>query len=306
MSQHIITVLGASNVDISATSLMPLIAGDSNPGAIRLGYGGVGHNIAENLLHLSQDVHLITAFGDDPFASLLQAYAAQINLDISMSIQKMSVASSVYICINQPDGEMSVAVSDMEICHWITPEHLRLHWDAILKSALVIMDANLPEATINYLAKYCKAPLFAETVSTKKAVRLRASLPMLQGIKTNRSEAELLVNFPIRTAKDAEKAADALQCLGVPIVMITMGTDGALVKDTKDLCWLPPMTNILVNTTGCGDAFFAGAAYAWLEGLDCLSMLRNGLGMAALCAADQNSVAAAITPHSLALFLHNR
>ena len=305
MNSHVITILGASNVDISATSQAPLIAGDSNPGAVRLGFGGVGRNIAENLVRLLQDVRLITAYGDDPFAALLQAHALEIGLDDSMSLQKVRGASSVYICVNQPDGEMSVAVSDMEICNWITPEHLMVHWNTILKSDLVIMDANLAEDTILYMAKCCKAPLFAETVSMKKAARLKSVLSMLHGIKTNQSEAELLVEFPIRTVKDAGKAADMLQGMGISIVMITMGSYGALVKYGTECSWMPPMANTLVNTTGCGDAFFAGAAYAWLSGLDCRTILRNGLGMAALCAADRNSVATDVSPQNLAMYLHN-
>jgi len=304
MSSHVITVIGGSNVDISATSQASVIPGDSNPGAIQLGFGGVGRNIAENLVRLSQDVQLITAYGDDSFSTLLQAQAAEIGLDISMSLQKAQGASSVYVCVNQPDGEMIMAVSDMEICNWVTPDHLMAHWDTILKSELVIMDTNLPEDTILYIAKNCKAPLFAETVSTKKVIRLKSALHMLQGIKTNRSEAELLVGFPIRTVEDAKSAAMILHDMGVSIVMITMGSHGALIKDSKKLCWMPPMLNTFINTTGCGDAFFAGAAYAWLEGLNCLSMLRYGLGMAALCAADRNSVASGVSPRSLDMFLY--
>ena len=44
-----VVVIGAANIDIGGTPYKPLIPGDSNPGVIRMSYGGVGRNIAHNL-----------------------------------------------------------------------------------------------------------------------------------------------------------------------------------------------------------------------------------------------------------------
>ena len=60
-----VVVIGAANIDIGGTPYKPLIPGDSNPGVIKMSYGGVGRNIAHNLALLGVDVELVTAAGDD-------------------------------------------------------------------------------------------------------------------------------------------------------------------------------------------------------------------------------------------------
>ena len=52
--QGYICVIGAVNVDIIASSYVRLIHQDSNPGTVKISYGGVGRNIAENLCRLNQ------------------------------------------------------------------------------------------------------------------------------------------------------------------------------------------------------------------------------------------------------------
>lgn len=126
MKAHPVAVIGASNVDISATSLSPLVSGDSNPGKVEISFGGVGRNIAENLCRLGQSVSLITAYGEDPFGQMLRAQAQELGLDVSLSLRDERMSSSLYVCVNQPEGEMAVAVSDMEVCGGLSPDFFRI------------------------------------------------------------------------------------------------------------------------------------------------------------------------------------
>lgn len=299
MKAHSIAVIGASNVDISATSASPLIFGDSNPGKVEMGFGGVGRNIAENLCRLGQSLTLITAYGEDPFGQMLRQQAGELGLDISLSLRDVQCSSSLYICVNQPDGEMSLAINDMEICNRLSPAFFQDKLPALSAREAVVVDTNLPAETLAFLARSCPAPLFAETVSIPKALKLKPILSRFTGIKTNRGEAEVLTGLGVHTPEEALEAAKALHRAGVRYVLLTMGSQGALVSDGREAFWMPPMTYAMVNTTGCGDAFFAGALWAWLEKQNALSMLRHGLGMAALCAADPHSVSPYISPQAL-------
>jgi pseudouridine kinase len=60
-----VVVVGGMNADVVDRSFEPLLARDSNPGRTSVSSGGVGRNIAENLVHLGVDVELITALGGD-------------------------------------------------------------------------------------------------------------------------------------------------------------------------------------------------------------------------------------------------
>ncbi|MEA5014477.1 MAG: carbohydrate kinase family protein [Candidatus Limiplasma sp.] len=299
MKAHPVAVIGASNVDISATSLSPLVSGDSNPGKVEIGFGGVGRNIAENLCRLGQSVSLITAYGEDPFGQMLRGQAQELGLDVSLSLRDERMSSSLYVCVNQPEGEMAVAVSDMEVCGGLSPDFFQDKLLYLEAQEAIVADTNLPAETLAFLGRNCQAPLFVDTVSIPKARKLKPILSLFTGIKTNRSEAEVLTGLGVRTEREALEAAKALHHMGVGYVFLTMGSHGALVSDGREAFWMPPMTYDLVNTTGCGDAFFAGALWAWLKKPDALSMLRHGLGMAALCAAHGHSVSPRVSPQSL-------
>ena len=303
MKTHLIAVIGASNVDISATSASPLIPGDSNPGKAAVGFGGVGRNIAENLRRLGQSLTFLTAYGDDPFGEMLCRQAEELGLDISLSLLARQSSSSVYICVNEPDGEMSVAVNDMKVCEGLSPDFLRDKLPRLAAHEAILMDTNLPARTLAFLAQRCGRPLFADTVSVHKAVKLKPLLSRFTGIKTNRAEAEILTGLFVESEQDALGAAKALHKAGIKYVFLTMGSHGALASDGQKAYWMPSMIHHLVNTTGCGDAFFAGAVLAWLEQSDCLTMLRFGLGMSALCAADSRSVSPTVSPGVLLDFL---
>ncbi|MCD8329328.1 MAG: PfkB family carbohydrate kinase, partial [Lachnospiraceae bacterium] len=117
-------VVGGVNVDIGGISGQPLVAADSNPGRVRTSLGGVGRNIAHNLSLLGVDTRLVTAFGDDTYAQWLEASCSELGIDISRSLHLSGAATSTYLFLAGPDGDMALAVSDMEICEKLTPRFL--------------------------------------------------------------------------------------------------------------------------------------------------------------------------------------
>ena len=117
-------VVGGVNVDICGRSFAPLVEADSNPGVVSTSLGGVGRNIAHNMSLMGLDVRLLTAFGDDPNGHRVSASCSELGIDASHALRLPGAATSTYLYLTGPDGEMALAVSDMEICRRITPEYL--------------------------------------------------------------------------------------------------------------------------------------------------------------------------------------
>ncbi len=290
MKVNNITVIGGCNIDICATSTGALVGGDSNPGTVRVSLGGVGRNIAENLSRLAQNVSLISSLGGDQFTELIKRHAQAAGFDMSMCAFDETLQNSIYVCVNNPDGEMSVAVSDMRVCDLITPQHLERMLPKINKSDIVVIDANIPEDTVRYLAENCEAPLCADSVSSHKAKRILPALPRLELLKTNRIEAQNLTGIEVKTPDDVKLCADKLHEMGVKRVLITLGSHGAFSSGDGEAHYMNSLAQNIVNTTGCGDAFFAGSIIAMLEKMSIRDILVYGLGMAALCSLDQGAV----------------
>ena len=76
--------------------------------------------------------------------------------------------------------------------------------------------------SIAYLAENCPVPIFADPVSTAKAVKLQPVLGRLHTLKPNRLEAELLSGVKITDDVSLHRAADALLKTGLHRVFICL------------------------------------------------------------------------------------
>ena len=298
-------VVGGVNVDIGGRSFQPLVDGDSNPGSITLSLGGVGRNIAHNLALLGADVRLFTAFGDDVYGQKIAASCAELGIDASHALCLPGQATSTYLYITGPDGEMRVALSDMEICRQITPRYLASNLALLQNAQVVVADANLPQESLIYLAENCQSPLFCDPVSTAKAGRLLPILPKIHTLKPNRLEAELLSGVPIHDRASAVQAANALLDKGVRRLFLSMGAGGVYAATREEGVWLPNLPGQMVNTTGCGDAFMAALAWAYLQGTDLVQTARAGLAAAAITMESPQTIHPALSETALRLRMGN-
>lgn len=274
-------VVGGVNIDIGGKPFAPLVPRDSNPGHVSMSLGGVGRNIAHNMSLLGVDVRLLTAFGDDVYAQRIEASCGELGIDISHALQVPGGATSTYLFLNEADGDMALALSDMEICERITPAYLASKLSVLNNAQLVVVDTNIPEASLAYLAGHCTAPIFADPVSTAKAVKLKPILGKLHTLKPNRIEAELLSGVKITDEASLREAARVLLETGLRRVFISLGTDGVLAADHNEMLLLPCFRAEMKNATGAGDAFMAALAWAYLEGTD----LKGSASCAAAAAA---------------------
>ncbi|MBQ5973711.1 MAG: carbohydrate kinase family protein, partial [Oscillospiraceae bacterium] len=260
-----VCVVGGVNVDLAGLPDTLLKMGDSNPGRVTVSPGGVGRNIAESLARLGAEVHLVTAFGDDMYADWLRAGCERAGIALDLAETVKGTPSGTYLCLNDEQGNLCAAVSDMRVCESITPSRLAGRLPALNRADAVVVDANLPEATIRWLVDYVRVPMAADTVSVKKARRLRDALPSLALLKPNLPEACALAE----TDPDAEdapaRAARALTAAGVRSVMITLGGRGVWYADANRAGLQPCLTRAIVSTNGCGDASLSAALLALLE-----------------------------------------
>lgn len=277
-----VVVIGGVNMDIGGISTAPLVCEDSNPGKVTMSPGGVGRNIAHNLCLLGSDVRLLTAFGEDLYGRQAAASCSELGVDLSHALWASDASTSTYLYVAGPDGDMALAVSDMEICKKITPSYLARNLSLINNAQVVVVDTNLPEESLLYLAEHCEVPLFCDPVSTRKGKKLLPVLSRIHTLKPNRLEAEILSGVPIRSEADLDEAVDVLLTKGVKRLFISLGADGVLAVDSSSRIRLSNLPGSIVSTTGCGDAFMAALVWAWMEGMNLRTTALAGLAASAI------------------------
>ena len=263
-----IALLGGINMDVSVHTHGAALAGDSNPGQVLCSPGGVARNVAENLLRLGLDARLIGVLGADVFGQALRQAGAAIGLDMRACPTLPGQRTATYVCLHGADGDMQVAVNDMDIMEQLTPALLAPQQALLAGAAVLVADCNVPPATWHWLAHSVAHPvLFAEAVSVAKCARLLPVLGQVHTLKANRLEAQALCGHAISSAQAACAAALALHRMGAGRVVISLGADGAAWCDADGRCGhraAPPAQ--VRSATGAGDAMLAGLVYGFVQG----------------------------------------
>ena len=285
-----VAVCGGVNIDIGAHSFAPLRAKDSNPGKVELSLGGVGRNIAHNMRLLGLNVELLTALGGDSRAAQVEESCKALGIGLSRALRVPDGRTSTYVFVGGSDGDMAVAVADMEICDRLTPDYFASQLAFLNGAAAVVLDTNLPRESLAYLAEHCTAPLFVDPVSTAKAEKLSGLLGHIHTLKPNRIEAELLSGVKITDDKSLRAAADALLLQGVQRVFLSLGEDGVLAAQHGETQIVPICKANAVNATGAGDAMMAALVWSYLTGRSLAESAAAGTSAAALAVESEETI----------------
>lgn len=261
-------IIGGANIDICAAPANALQAQDSNPGTVISSPGGVARNIAENLARLGAECRLIAAVGADHYGDLLLEQGRAAGIDMRHMLQLNTAPTSTYVSVLDDTGDMFIAINDMTIVDELRPDRLRAT-ESILKQAnLIIADTNLGEDTLAYISQNIgEQTFFVDVVSSTKAIRIKPYLNSVHTLKASRTEAEALSGIEARSNTQLRKIADWFHEHGVARVFITLDKEGVFYSDgdTQALQDTGIVAPEISNTSGAGDAFVAGIAYAWLQ-----------------------------------------
>ena len=101
----------------------------------------------------------------------------------------------------------------------------------------------------------------------------------------NESEAEFYTGIKITNEKEAKEASIKLLNLGLKKVIITLGEKGLFYSDGNEDIFLKATPVKVIDTTGAGDAFNGGLAYALSQNKpikDSLSLANQVAGLSTL------------------------
>ena len=278
-----VAVIGGANIDIYGKAAAALVAGDSNPGSVRVSAGGVARNVAENLARLRVDARLVSVVGRDHYGDTLLSLTRQAGVDTRDVDEIAGAATSTYLSVAGPEGDMRVAINDMAVMDSLDAGRLRRHEAMLRQAALVVVDGNLPADTLGWIADTLDGrTLFADAVSAAKAPRLRRCLGAVHTLKMNALEAEALTGLPARSHAELSELAPQLHAQGVERVFVTLGDAGVFFStdEARGITRWARREQAVENSGGAGDAFLAGLAYAWLERLPLDESLQVALAAA--------------------------
>jgi pseudouridine kinase len=199
---------------------------------------------------------------------MLLNHGREAGIDMRYVQELESAPTSTYLAVLDQCGTMQIAVADMDIMDQLTAARLEPLRNAIGETSLLVIDANLPDDALAWIVNtFPRHDVFADTVSTAKAMRLKPYLGTLHTLKTNPLEAEALTGFEAKTGADLDRMADWLHAQGVQRLFLTRAEDGLFFStpENRGHVKLEQDDTEVRSTTGAGDAFLAALVYSRLQ-----------------------------------------
>jgi len=265
-----IIVIGMCNIDYLVKLISKTKLSDSNPANIVTSFGGVGKNIAHNLVNLDNNVSFLTAISKDNNGKLVKEHLESIGLDISHALYS-DKPSSMYISTNDVDGDLLFGAHDMKLVDDLSIEFITKEIDYINSFDYVVMDTNLNTEILSYLINKINKPIFIDCVSTYKAKRITV-FNNIYCLKGNVHEIKEITNID-----DYKLAAKELVNRGVKKVVISLGKDGVYYYDGNNELTYPTLVTNIVNTNGAGDAMFASIIDGFANNMSIEDTLKRSL-----------------------------
>jgi ribokinase len=280
-----ITVLGSFVADLAFRTHKAPAWGETVMGSdFKLGPGGKGSNQAVAAARLGGKVCFISKLGRDAFGDLARQTYKKEGIDTRFVFETTEHATGgAAIIVDEVKGENAIVVFP-GACFHVTPAEIDQARSRIAESAVFLTQLELQMPAVEHGLKV------AHSLGVTTILNPAPGLPLPTGIfalcdyvTPNETEAALLTGLPVTNIAEAERAAQALLDRGARNAVVTLGAQGALVKNahlTKHLHALD--AGPVVETTGAGDAFNGGFAIALAEGKDIVAATRFGCAVAGI------------------------
>ena len=261
-----IVVLGAVFVDIKGYPLSAYIPGGRNAGRVDQVHGGVSRNIAEDIANVELRptfVSLVdnTGIGTDVIDKLNNH---KVNTDY---ILRTPDGLGTWLAVFDNDGEVCAAISKRPDTSPLT-ELLEEKGDEIFKNCdSISLELDLEKETVKQVLRYAKKydkKVFSAVSNMSIAMERRDFLQQIDCFVCNQQEAGLLFSDDYQDKTPAEMQAilaGNVASANIPSMVVTMGGAGAVYASASGESGFVPAKKVhVIDTTGAGDAFFAGVA----------------------------------------------
>jgi ribokinase len=251
--------------------------------SFQLGPGGKGSNQAVAAARAGGRVSFISRLGQDPFGDMARNLYKTEGIDTRFLFSTASATGAATIIIDAEKGENAIIVVP-GACFELTSAEVDQARELIAASSVFIAQLELSLTVVEHGLALARALGVPTILNPAPAAPLPESIyQYIDYITPNESEAAALTGIPVATIADAEKAADAFLARGVSNAIITLGAQGAFVKNARVKAHVPAVNaGPVVETTGAGDAFNGGFAVALSEGMDLVEAARFGCAAAGI------------------------
>ena len=302
-----IVVIGAAFVDIKGYPNDQYIPAGRNAGRVLHVHGGVSRNVAEDIANVELEPTYISVLDQSGISAdvLERLKQHKVNTDY---IRKTEDGLGTWLAIFDHKGDVVGSISkrpDLSAIYDILDEH----GDEIIAGADSIiveidMEPGILKEVFSLAERYGK-DIYAVVSNMSIALERRDLLKKTACVVCNEQEAEILFSETyddIEPETLAEMFSDRVSHAQIRRIIVTLGEKGSVYAEQDGAFgYCPPQETTVVDTTGAGDAFFAGAAIGLTYGKSLKEACVIGTRLAASVIATKENVCPRFMPEEFGL-----
>ena len=302
-----IVVVGAVFVDIKGHPEAQYIPAGRNVGRVMQVHGGVARNVVEDIANVELKPTFVSVVDRSGISDDVINKLNRHKVDTTY-VARTDDGLGTWLAIFDNEGDVVASISkrpDLSAIGGIFEEH----GDEIVKNAdSIVVEVDMDAAilkTIFKLAEKYNKQVYAVVSNMTIAMERRDLLKQTGCIVCNQGEACLLFSEDYCDLEPEEMSkilARKVELAHIPKMIITMGDKGAVwaqCEGSYGVC--PPQRVSVVDTTGCGDAFFAVAAIGLTYGKSLAEACAIGTRLASSVIATKENVCPRFLPEEFAL-----
>lgn len=266
-----VVVVGSVNQDLTVFTSRHPRPGETILGREhRSGGGGKGANQAVAAARLGAMTALIGRVGDDEPGRTLRASLHEEGIDVTCVGTDGEAPTGLAVITVDDEAENSIVVSPGANSK-LRPGHVSECEEMLSGAKSVLSQLEIPLETVAAVATattglFCLNPAPARALPDELLNQVDVLTP-------NRSELSTLVSADIpERIEEAVEMARAIE--GPGAVVVTLGSEGALVVQGENVTQVPSPSVEAVDTTGAGDAFCGALGEALSQGIDLVDAVR--------------------------------
>lgn len=305
-----ITVFGAVFVDVKGYPLAQYIPGGRNVGYVVQTHGGVSRNVAEDIANVELRPTFVSVVDHSGMSSdvIEKLKRHKVNTDY---IVRTDDGLGTWLAVFDNNGDVTASISkrpDLTPIIGILNEHGKEIFEKA-DSVAVEIDMDVPVLKkIFSLAKEYGKDVYAVVSNMSLAMERRDLLRRCSCVVCNEQEAGMLFSIDCENRAPEEMLEflkKGIHKAGFEKMVVTLGPHGAVFasKDGES-GYVPAQIVDVIDTTGAGDAFFAGCTIGLTYGKTLAESCKIGTRLAASVICTKESVCPRFQPEEFDLHVN--
>lgn len=263
--QKSIMIVGSSNFDINfKVDEIPVTGETVLSDYMEIGYGGKGGNQSFTIQKIGGKVDYMTCIGDDVFGQLYLETFKKNNFSLRFINVMKSQQNGIAIVNIDREGKNTIVVFPGTSSS-LTPDIILDNLESILEHEIIMTQLEIPVETVELLAeKITDKNIFILNPSpVNKEYDYSRILKKVNILIPNEIELAMMAGMDIKNLDDVKKASYRIIQAGVDNLIVTLGSEGAMVIGPDVETYIEPTEHKAVDSAGAGDAFAGSFMYKY-------------------------------------------